>query len=133
MLKRSRVVSKPNGPVEYPVGSFVKTEAGYFYISSNTKRMRFISKRVLDSWNPPRVILTSETALSKYRVVSKMKFRSGSLIHNLGDGKIYLISENKRRQITNPDVLTQIGGTLKDVISVSTEEINLHEIGDELK
>lgn len=133
MHLRRRKRSLPKVPVEYPVGSFIETEAGYFYIVSSSKRYRFLSKRGLDSWNPHRVIVTSEAAVSKYRIVTKMKFRNGSLIHNLADGKIYLIEENKRRHIINPDVLERIGASVKDVVSVSLEEINLHEEGEPLK
>lgn len=119
-------------PVEYPSGLFVKTEKGYFYIVSPSKRYRLISRRVLDSWNPQRVIETTEASVSKYRISAKMKFRNGSLIHNLADGKIYLVSEGKRRHITSPDVLERIGATRKDVVSVSLEEIKLHEEGESL-
>jgi len=119
----------PTSPVVYPVGSFLKTEKGYFYIMDNTKRFRFLSERVLASWRPHRVIVTSEAAVSKDRIAAKMKFRNGSLIHNIADGKIYLVAEGKRRHITSPDVLVRIGATGKDVASVSLDEIKLHEEG----
>lgn len=131
--KKRRRSNLPTEPVEYPVGSFIESEAGYFYIVSPSQRYRFITRRVLDSWSPQRVILTSEKALAKYRVITKMKFRTGSLIHNLADGRIYLIENNKRRHITSPDALERIGATWKDVIRVSQDEINLHELGEELK
>jgi len=119
----------PETPVEYPIGSFIKTEKGYFYIADNTKRYRLISERVLASWRPHRVIVTSEAAGSKYRIAAKLKFRNGSLIHNIADGKIYLVVEGKRRHITSPDVLVRIGATSKEVVSVSLDEIKLHEEG----
>jgi hypothetical protein len=95
--------------------------------------MRIITTRVLDSWSPARIVNTSEAAVQNYRVSSKLKFRNGSLIHNLADGKIYLIVEGKRCHITSPDVFPRIGakGT-KDVVSVSLAEINLHEEGETL-
>jgi hypothetical protein len=133
MMFRRYQQTTPTEPVEYPIGSFVKSELGYFYIFSNSKRMRFISKRVLDSWSPHRVILTSEVALEKYRVSSKMKFRNGSLIHNISDGKIYLIEEGKRRHVTSPDALERIGAGRSEVVSVSLDEVKIHELGEELK
>jgi hypothetical protein len=132
MFKKKIQVVLPDGPLEYPIGSFVRTDKGYFFILSNSKRLRFITKRVLDSYSPLRVILTSEEALSKYRVSSKIKFRNGSLINNMGDGKIYLIEEGKRRHVTSPDALERIGASTSDVVLVSLEEIKLHEIGEEL-
>lgn len=120
----------PTNPTTYPNGTFIKTDAGYFYIVSQSKRFRIITKRVLDSWSPPRVAITSEAAVSKYRITSKLKFRNGSLIHNLGDGKIYLIVDGERRHVTDPDFLDKIGATWKDVVRVSLNEVNLHPEGE---
>lgn len=132
MLRKKRQTSLPSKPVEYPVGSFIQTEAGYFYLAGTSKRYRFLSARVVDSWSPHRVIKTTEAAVKNYRIAAKMGFRNGSLIHNIADGKIYLIEANKKRHVINPDVLTRIGAVPKDVVSVSLAEINLHETGDEL-
>jgi hypothetical protein len=76
--------------------------------------------------------MSSEAAVSKYRIGSKLKFRNGSLIHNLGDGKIYLIVDGERRHVTNPDVLETIGATWKSVVRVSVDEVNLHPEGEPL-
>lgn len=130
-LRRTRT-DLPTKPVVYPVGSFIETEAGYFYISGSAKRFRFLSKRVLDSWAPHRVIETTEAAVKNYRIAAKMGFRNGSLIHNIADGKIYLVEASKKRHITSPDVLERLGASRNDVVSVSLAEINLHETGEEL-
>jgi hypothetical protein len=123
----------PTTPSNYPVGTFVHTEKGFFYIVSPTRRLRIITRRCLESWAPPRVVLTSESAVSKYVIgITKMKFRNGSLIHNLADGKIYLIEEGKRRHVTDPDVLETLGASWKDVTRVSLAEVNLHPEGETL-
>ena len=121
-------------PVEYPSGVFVHTEKGYFYIVGENKRYRCLSKRVLDSWAPQRIIETTETALRHYRTAAKLKFRNGSLIHNIADGKVYLISGGKRRLMTSPEAFARIGAkrNRKYVTSVSLAEINLHEEGEPL-
>ena len=129
---RRKSQTLPSSPVDYPVGTYVSTEKGYFYISSSNKRFRFISKRVLDSWSPSRVVQTSEAAVVNYRIIAKMGFRSGSLIHNIADGKIYLVESNKRRHVTSPDVLERLGASRKDVVSVSLNEVTLQELGDDL-
>jgi hypothetical protein len=130
---RKKRTDVPLIPMEYPVGSFIKTEAGYFYIQSNTKRLRFISDRVLKSWNPPRIIQTSEIAVENYKVFSKMKFRTGSLIYNASEGRIYYIQGNKRRPLLSGFTLERLGASLKDVVYVSLDEIQLHELGETLK
>lgn len=132
MFRSKKTTSLPSKPVVYPVGSFISTEAGYFYIAGISKRFRFLSQRVMDSWSPHRVIETSEAAVKNYRIAAKMGFRNGSLIHNIADGKIYLVEANKRRQIVSPDVFERLGASRNDVVSVSLAEINLHEAGEEL-
>ena len=121
-------------PVDYPSGVFIHTEKGYFYIAGSDKRYRCLSKRVLDSWAPQRVIETTEAAVSKYRIAAKLKFRNGSLIHNIADGKVYLISDGKRRHVTSPDAFDMLNAKRdrKHVMSVSQAEINLHDEGEPL-
>lgn len=131
-LRRRTTRELPRSKVVYPLGTFLKTELGYFYILSETKRTRLITKRVLDSWSPLRVVETSEAAVEHYRIAFKMKFRNGSLIHNLADGKIYLIENGRRRHITNPDVFERIGAVRNETVSVSLDEIKLHEEGEPL-
>ena len=119
---------------EYPPGTFVQTEKGYFYIVPGNeivefKRFRFTTNRVLDSWSPQRIVKTTEENLSKYRVVAKMKFRPGSLLWCQADAKMYLVSDNKVRHITSPDILSGLGMSHKDAVWVSEDEINLHEKG----
>lgn len=119
---------------EYPAGTFIQTEKGYFYVHSATARYRFITKRSLDSWNPQRIVVTSEDhpAVRKLRIMAKMKFRNGSLLYSQPDGKMYLISEGKLRHITNPDVLPALSLERKEAVWVSEDEINLHQMGREL-
>lgn len=121
-------------PLDYPSGTFVHTEKGYFLISNERKRFRCITKRVLDSWAPQRVIETTEQALVNFRVSAKLRFRNGSLIHSIADGKIYLISDGKRRHVLNPDWFEFLGAVRdrNNVLSVSLDEINLHPEGEPL-
>lgn len=121
-------------PTEYPAGTFLHTEEGYFYVVSATKRYRFLTTRVLDSWAPLKVIEASEheDAVSRLRVVSKMKFRNGSLLYSHASGKMYLVSDSKLRHITNPDWLDWLGFKRTEAVWVSAAEINLHEMGASL-
>ena len=124
--------SLPSEPVEYPSGLFVQTEKGYFYIAAPNKRYRITTKRCLNSWSPQRVILTSEAAVANYRIVSKLKFRNGSLLHSFASGKLYLIENGKRRHITSPDAFDRIGGKVNEAVAVTNDELNLHPEGDPL-
>jgi hypothetical protein len=132
-LLRPKKTDLPTSPVEYPSGVFIHTEKGFFFIHGEGKRMRCISKRVLDSWSPQRVIETSEAAVAKYRITSKIRFRNGSLIYSLADGKMYFISEGKRRHIVSPEISDRLGIRWRDAIWASRAEINLHEEGQVLE
>lgn len=139
MRLRKKSPTLPTSKVEYPVGSFLSTEKGYFYIAKPGKRYRITTERVLASWSPQRVIKTSEAAVAGYPIVARLKFRNGSLIWNIADGKIYLIDNGKRRWVKNPDWFTTLGlnpsdlkWNMKHVIHVSEAEINLHEPGVDL-
>lgn len=127
---RKKKTPKPTSPVDYPAGTFVHSEKGYFYIVSPSKRYRLISERVVASWRPHRIVETTEAALSKYKVAAKMKFRNGSLIHSLTSGRIYLIVETKRCQVINPDAFERLGLGKDEAVTVSNDEINLHEVGE---
>ena len=129
MWKRKKTQG-PSEPVVYPNSSFVRTESGIYYLT-NGKRFRLLSERVLDSYSPHRVIETTEAALAKYPRGGKLKFRAGSLIYNLADGKIYLIEDGLRRHVTSPEALARIGATEKDAVVVSKAETALHQEGEE--
>jgi hypothetical protein len=119
---------------EYPEGTFIKTEKGYFYVVSDVKRYRFTTSRVLDSWAPQRIIETTENnpAVKRLRIAAKMKFRNGSLLYCQADGKMYLVSNKKVRHIKSPDILTGLSMKRKDAVWVSEDEIKLHEEGEPL-
>lgn len=134
MRSLRKIPEFPTSLDEFPAGLFIKTEAGFFYVMSSTTRYRFTTKRVLESWSPQRIINTTEQdpAVRKMKIISKMKFRNGSLLYSQASGKMYLISNNKLRHITNPDWLAYLGLKRQDAVWVSRDEINLHEIGDSL-
>ena len=131
---RKQARTLPTSPTEYPHGTFIKTEKGYFYILNDAKRYRLVSKRVLDSWAPHRVVETTEAAVKNYRITAKMKFRNGSLIHNIADGKVYLIEDGKRRALVSPEAYELLGieKSREYITSVSLSEIQLHELGEDL-
>jgi hypothetical protein len=80
------------------------------------------------SWNLP-IIETKEPMMAAYPVSGVLGFRDGSLVQNIADGKIYLISDNKRRHIVEPDVLEWIGG---EIIKAGQKEVFVHTEGEPL-
>jgi hypothetical protein len=130
-LMRKREVQKtlPTKPLVYPVGSVVRTENGVFYIKNAGTRMRIPSEYVLQSWNFHRVITSNEIALKNYKIMGKLGFRAGSLIHNVADGKVYLVENNELRHIQSPEVFDLIGAVYDDAVTVPDTDIKRHNIG----
>lgn len=114
----------------FPYWTFVHTEDSWFLLKDTT-RLRITSQRILDSWAVSLVEVT-EAAIKHYPCTGKLGFRDGTLINNIGDGKIYLVSKNKRRQITSPDAFDKYGLDQSKMIWVSADEAKLQQVGEEL-
>lgn len=118
-------------PTEFPFMTFVQTENGTFLIKERT-RLRVTTQLILDSWSV-NVVSAEESAIKHYPITGKLGFRDGTLINNMGDGKIYLVSQNKRRQLTSPDAFEKYGLDRSRMIWVSNDEAKLQTVGKELK
>jgi len=123
-------IQSVTSPTNFPSGLAVKTEKAVYWIKDG-KRYKLISDRAADSWAFPTVNAL-ESALSTTKLVGKLGFRDGTLIKNIADGKMYLISQNKRRHISDPDTFNKFGLDRSKVIEVSDIEANMHDIGDNL-
>jgi hypothetical protein len=128
MFKRKKpiIVSDIRHKVDWPDGLFVMTENGICWHLTKGRRYKVFSKRVLDSWHPSP-ISGSTISLSGHPYGGILGFRPGTVIEDLSSGIIYLISNNKRRKITNPDVLLTLG---LPIITVSKAEADIHEDGE---
>lgn len=121
----------PTTPTNYPYGLCIQTEAGYFLMREKF-RFRIPTERVLESWSF-NVIQSTEAAVKHIKVGGKIGFRDGTVINDIADNRYYLISQNKRRHIVEPDVFEKYGLSWGDVLLVSSEEANLHADGEVLK
>lgn len=129
--KKSNPVIPPTTPVDYPTGVCVQTERGIFFIKRNF-RYRVTSDRILSSWNYPFVLPSTEAALGKYKIMGKLGFRQGTLVKDISDGKIYLISENLRRHVVSADFFDVMLFPRDKIIEVSHEEAILHQEGENI-
>jgi hypothetical protein len=96
-----------SSPTNFPSGVAVKTDKDTYWIKDG-KRYKLISDRAAQSWCFTTVLAT-EAALSGIKLVGKLGFRDGTLIKNVADGKIYLVSQNKLRHIVDPDSFSRYG------------------------
>lgn len=115
-----------------PSGTVIDADGIYFFVKGD-KKYRILSQRIIDSQNYPRIVkVTAKAANAIPNAVGKIGFRESTIIKPIGDSGYYLISNNKTRLITNPDVFIDLQIDLNDVILVSTEEFNLHERGEDI-
>jgi len=119
-------IKKQYNPI-VPSGLIAHTEKGYFYIKGN-KRFKFVSDKAMNSWSLP-IVETSEVSLVGFSSAGVLGFRDGSLINDISDGRIYLISDSKRRHIVDPDVLEWLDS---EIIKVGQKEIFVHPEGEKL-
>lgn len=115
---------------DFPYWTFIHTESGWFLLKEKT-RLRITTQRILDSW-AVNVVEAEESAVKHYPCTGKLGFRDGTLINNMGDGKMYLVSQNKRRQITSPDAFEKYGLDQSKMIWVSADEAKLQQVGEAL-
>jgi len=129
MFKKSqqKIVTSPT---QFPSGLAVKTDKATYWIKDG-KRFKLISDRAEKSWMFTTVEAT-ESAVAGIKLAGKLGFRDGTLIKNIADGKIYLISQNKKRHIVDPDSFDKFGLNRSKVIEVSDFEVSMHELGENL-
>lgn len=130
LFKNTSNISIVSQPTNFPSGIAVQTDKATYWIK-DSKRYRLISERATKSWSFTTVRAT-EAALSGIKLVGKLGFRDGSLIKNIADGKMYLVSQNKLRHIVDPDIFTKYGLDRSNLIEVSEAEIKAHDIGETL-
>lgn len=134
MLKKKQSKNTQNPlivlPTNFPSGVAVKTENSTYWIKDG-KKFKVISERAEKSWSFITVF-AKESAISHIKTAGKLGFRDGTLIKNIADGKMYLISQNKRRQIVSPDTFILYGLDRSSIIEVSELEANMHDLGDDL-
>lgn len=120
----------PTERTEYPHGLFVITEAGFFLIREKS-RLRVASDRAMVSWSAP-IVQSTESAVKHLPVLGKIGFRDGTLVQDFSNKKTYLISKNRKRLITSPDVIRRLGLNEELTVVASLDEVNLHEDGEVL-
>jgi len=128
LFKTTSNISIISQPTNFPSGIAVQTDKATYWIKDG-KRYRLISDRAAKSWCFTTVKAT-ESALSGIKLAGKLGFRDGSLIKNIADGKMYLVSQNKLRHIVDPDIFIKYGLDRSNLIEVSEAEVKAHDLGE---
>ena len=129
-LFKNTQIALISSPTNFPSGIAVKTDKGIYWIK-DSKRYKLISDRAWKSWTFTTVNAT-ESALLNFKIAGKLGFRDGTLIKNISNGKLYLVSQNKKRHIVSPDVFNKFGLDRSKIIEISDLESQAHEEGEDL-
>lgn len=133
MFKKKSSKPLPHEPVDYPVGTCVKAPSGTFFINKDGKKYKIISDNILNSYAFPRVIETSDVAISKFpTAVTNLGFRDGALLRDISSGKIYFVSGSKARPVVGLKTLSALGLVPENAVWVSRAEIATLKQGDDL-
>jgi hypothetical protein len=130
LFKNTKSTSVISKQIDFPSGVAVKTESGTYWIK-DSKRYKLISDRAAKSWSFMTLNATDHS-VAKIKIVGKLGFRDGTLIKDISDGKMYLVSQNKKRHISTLDLFDIYGFNRSSVIEVSKQEADMHELGESI-
>ena len=119
----------PNSPYKYPDGVCVVTESGRYYLKGSTK-YKIKSQSVFNSWAFPTVIDSSDVAISEYKPsLRRLGFRDGTVIRDIYDQRLYIISASARVAITTPEAYRALGIDESRIRYASHEDVVFHKEG----
>lgn len=120
-----------NSPTKFPTGTVVRTKDGVFFVKDSLL-LRITTQKILNSWRFPRIVEATPDAVRDFMIGGKLGFRDGTVLRSYADNKTYLVSGQKVRHITDPDVFPCLGITYEDLVLVSEDEVRIHEEGEPL-
>lgn len=129
-LEPTTVLTRPEYKINYPDGVAVETEKDIYYIKGG-KRYRFVSGRAVNSWHLVPLV-GSERSVAHIPYGGVVGFRDGTLLRDISNAKLYLISNSRKRHITGPDVFIDLGLSQDHAIDVAHEEVAVHQDGADL-
>lgn len=106
------------------------TEDGEVYFIKGKSKWKIFSSKCVDSWDFAQIVEGTKASISRYTYVGYLGFRDGSLIKNVADGKMYLVSDNKRRHIKTPGLFETLCFDKDLMIDVSDDEASIQQEGE---
>ena len=116
----------------YPSHTFIKTIDGELHYYQNGKLFSVPSDNILKSWRPVAVALAYDVDHLTSSHGGVLGFRNGSYLESYADGKLYIISGNKKRHITSQESLDALGLTSISPLVVSKSDLEYHVTGDDI-
>lgn len=130
--KKQTRLQLTSGPIDFPNGIAVLVN-GETYFIKNHKCYPFVSTRAKDSWNLVEYHVSVESLADFPLAETSVGFRDGTLVRSIDSlDSVWIISDNRRRRVVNPDILTALTLNVKDAIVVSSKELLIHKQGDDI-
>ncbi len=112
-------------------GSLVqaKGELGVWLIQDGVKRP-FLSRGALNTrYNPDNIIMVNKSDLDSYLKGTPIKFAQYSLLKS-PEGVIYLLVDDYKRKIINPETFRKLGFNPEEVEDASLEDLSYYKNGE---
>jgi len=100
------------------------------FLVKNGNGYKLTSDRTIASWKLEINELQHRTDHPPINIVGTIGFRDGTLIQNAKDGRIYMISDAKKRLLTAP--LSDYGWDYSMIIEASDDEVQFHTDGEDI-
>lgn len=117
-------------PINKVIDGLVYSWDSIVFLAKSGNGYKFYSPRAQASWGLPVNYLDHRQDSFPRNIMGTLGFRDGTLIQNAVDGKIYVISNAKRRLLTAP--LGDYGFDYSQVVEVSDDEVAFHSLGENL-
>lgn len=106
---------------------------GIYYIK-NDRKYPVVSQEIIDiNWPKMRINNIDFEELENYKKSKPIKIVDGTLIKAEDKSTVYVISNGKRRSLTNEETFTGLGYNWLDIKVVSDRVLKLHKLGKAIK
>lgn len=137
----------PNDLSEYPTGPSIteadagssgkllksKKTGGITYVDGDGTRHGIFSRQILLSqFRGLKAQPVPDEQITAYPIGDPVRFRDGELIATKSEGKIYFVSNGRRRPVPDIETFKQLGFKMKNVIWTNEQSVNAQPLGDPL-
>lgn len=116
----------------YPQGALLqdKTTGGVFYVENAVKHP-IVSREILANQFPDQTIVPVDPEnLDSYERSDEVGFADGTLIGITGSPDVYVVSEGRRRAITDEVTFFTYGWSFEQVVWTNERSVLLHPLGE---
>lgn len=109
-----------------------KETFGVWLVKNNTRRA-IIDKTILEANYPyQKIIKVNPQELEKFEIGAPLKLQDGVLIKSVDNPTVYVIGQEKRMPIADPETFEALGYSWQAVITVPQKVIDIHPLGETL-